>query len=121
VLNTIQVDVTPISFGTIGAIAKNANAATATIAYDGTFTDDPTTVSTEARIVGDVGNPASPATITIEAFPDTQLFFTYSVTDDTLQVGGAGNEFVLTSVVDGLNDVTTGVDGTAGGWTTGGG
>ncbi len=119
ILNSLTYTKTDLSFGTIGAIAKAADNAVATVGPGAvTLTDDPGAASTDARIVKDKDNVPSVATISITGYASTPLFIDYSgVTDMT---DGTKTLYIV-QLVDNLNAPTTGVGTQLGRWRIAGG
>ena len=110
VLNTIAVTINSnLIFGTVAAIGKAADQATASIAPGAVVLTNDTGggVSTNARIIGDTTNPPAPADITLQGFNSTTIFVSYGNVVD--MVNGAGKKFFLVHLKDNLNAPTQGV------------
>jgi hypothetical protein len=110
VLNTIAVTINSnLTFGTVAAIGKAADQATASVAPGAVVLTNDTGAgnSANARIIGDTTNPPSPADITLQGFNSTTVFVSYSNVVD--MVNGAGKKFFLVHLKDNLNAPTVGV------------
>lgn len=112
--NTITVNTTPLSFGTVAAIGKAATNAVATVAPGATTLTDAPGLSTVARILKDTGNTPTTASVTIGAFNNTLIHIDYSGITDMSNGGAQVLEIV--HLKDNLNTPDTGVGGTAGNW-----
>ncbi|MDD9899564.1 MAG: hypothetical protein OXT65_01130 [Alphaproteobacteria bacterium] len=113
--NTINVTVVDMDFGQIGAMGHGTDTATMTLAPDDTLTDDS---DPQASLVADPTSTPAAANITVAAFQNTILYVDYQ---NIVDLVNGGETLVLDNIVDNLDAPTTGVGGTAGGWTSGGG
>lgn len=120
--NSLSITVTtPLQFGTFGTVKDPANTdtATASLTPADVFTGDTGGAAKiiDAGLAGP-GDLHTSATITVAAFPDTQLFVDYSGVNDLVN---GGQTLTVTSLQDNLNTPNTGVGGTAGNFTLGNG
>jgi hypothetical protein len=114
VFNTINVTTTTLDFGTIAALGKIADRATATVAPGAAvLTDDPGAGFADARIAADSGNPPATSQVTLVAVANTPLFIDYAFNTDLVE-GGSGNTIRLSHIADNLLTPDTGVGGTSG-------